>query len=394
MQENETVDTVTEMTQKELDAKLEAKFLEGQLKAEREIKGRMPQITVKEQEPKNLFGYAFRAVAKAKKENVSVISVIDSWQKNEHRPEGEVLKNMNTQELANGGFYLSQALSNEIIPALRNQTVIRKAGASNTSLIDGSLLMRTEGNGAIAYWTGEGSALTQSTITGNQMKISSNRLGTFVVINNKLLEYANPTLEAEVQQDLIYALSAKEDVTFLRGGVAQYAPTGILNLIDSGNKFNANGTVSVANVVLDLGKAVYKLRTANIPMYRPAILISPRTEYYLTTVRDTNGFVFKDEMANGKIYGMPYFVSNYIPDNLGIGSNESEIYVGDFAQALIGDNGGMNIQVVPGGTYHSNGSAVSGLLTGETVIASEMDVAFGIKYAKAFSVIQAVKWGA
>src|SRR3546814_7122383 len=89
--------------------------------------------------------------------------------------------------------------------------------------------------------------------------------------------------------------------------------------------------------ICDLGKLRLAVLTANIPMTQCGYIMSPRTLLFLENLRDGNGNKAFPEVAEGRLGIYPIGVTTSVPDNLGAGTNESEIYFGDFAQFQIGD---------------------------------------------------------
>ena len=161
------------------------------------------------------------------------------------------------------------------------------------------------------------------------------------------------------------------------------------------NKFDANGTVNLANVTTDLGKAILALREAETLFLRPGWLISARTEFYLTTLRDSNGnYAFKDEMATGKLYGFPFAVTTQIPDNLGDSEDESEVYLVDFVDAVIGESSQVEIEVSTEAAYYDGSSVVSAFSLDQTVLRAISRHDFAMRRSTSGSVIEAVTWGA
>lgn len=70
--------------------------------------------------------------------------------------------------------------------------------------------------------------------------------------------------------------------------------------------------------------------------------MSNRSYMKLYGLRDGNGNKVYPEMANGMLKGYPIERTSAIPQNLGAGSNESEIYFADFNDVVIGEDGIMN----------------------------------------------------
>jgi hypothetical protein len=172
-------------------------------------------------------------------------------------------------------------------------------------------------------------------------------LAALVPISNDLLRYSSPQADAIVRDDAVRAIAQREDYAFLRDDGTSGTPKGLKNWIDAANKFSANGTVSLANVTSDLGKAMQLIMDANITLIiqqaatggvdvRPGWIFSPRQWKYLTTVQTTVGnYAFRDEMLRGTLWGYPFAVTTNIPITLN--TNKSEVYFADFADASFPD---------------------------------------------------------
>jgi HK97 family phage major capsid protein len=303
---------------------------------------------------------------------------------------------MSTQTLADGGFYLQDVIVDEIIPALREQSVFGKLKARYMELKNNVMTMRSEGSGAIAYWLNEGEELTQTNLVGSLSQTNASGIGSYIVVPNQLLDYEFNNVVNDIQKDLINAISYKMDATLLLNTATGGAPLGILGLVDSSQKFNANATVSAVNIMKDLDKAIGLIEDENVPMDNPSMIISNRTRRYLQTLQDTNGFyVFREEMlTKGTINGIPFIATNVIPSNLGSGTNESKVLIGDFQHAVIGNSMNFNFEIIRDAAYKTVAGMQSTTTRNETMFKVFQEMAFNIRYRKAFSAIEVEKWGA
>ena len=147
------------------------------------------------------------------------------------------------------------------------------------------------------------------------------KLAALVPISNDLLRYSAPSADGVVRDDAVRAINAREDLAFIRGDGTSGTPKGLKSWIDPANQFAANGTVSLANVTSDLGKAMQLIMDANITLIiqqgatgtvdvRPGWIMAPRHWKYLTTVQTGTGqYAFRDEMLRGTLWGFPYRVT-------------------------------------------------------------------------------------
>lgn len=107
--------------------------------------------------------------------------------------------------------------------------------------------------------------------------------------------------------------------------------------------------------------------------------MSNRSYMKLYGLRDGNGNKVYPEMANGMLKGYPIERTSAIPQNLGAGSNESEIYFADFNDVVIGEDGIMKIDFSKEATYpDAEGNMISAFTNNQSVIrvVTEHDIGF------------------
>jgi HK97 family phage major capsid protein len=243
-----------------------------------------------------------------------------------------------------GGALTAETISSDFIELLRNRTAVRVLGANVVPMPGGTLTLMEQTGGATAEYVGENAGVNASNVTVGQVKLTAKKLRVTVPISNDLLLANTTSADTLVRNDMVAQARIKEDLVFLRNlGSTAFEPKGLLGFVTSGNSVAANGSVSLANTTTDLGKLVVALEDDNVSMERPGWIFAPRTWNYLMTVRDTNGnFAFRDEMLGGRLWGWPFVRTNQIPVNLGAGT-ESEIYLADFNDVLIGEQAGLDL---------------------------------------------------
>jgi len=304
-------------------------------------------------------------------------------------------KVMASQVLADGGALLPTEFGAEIIEELGAKAVVRKMGLTVMPMNTGSLTLPYIDSSATAYYVGENSNITASNPTTAQLQLSDKTLAVLCPISNSLLMNGGPKVDAAIKNHLIRVARRKEDVTFIRSLGTANEPTGMLYQGISANQFAANGTINVANVTTDLGKAIDKLMALDVDLDGAGWLISSRTYRYLHQATDANSNrVWRDEMDKGTIEGFPYAVTSQIPDNLGSGTNESEIYFVSFPTMVLGENENLEMAVFPGGAWYDGSSVISGISQNQTVIRLLAHHDLGCQQrGQEIAVINTVKYG-
>lgn len=281
-----------------------------------------------------------------------------------------VLRALGESSLAAGGAFVPEVISADYIELLYNNSVFLSAQPTRVPVPHGNLTMPKLATGATAAWTGESQNITKSEQTTSQVRLDLKKLAVVTPISNELLRDSSPSIEQMVRDDLAQNAAVTIDTAFLRGTGTAYSPAGIKTLVASANKFNANATGNVANVTFDLLKAARLLEDAKIRFVRPAWFISPTVRWGLMAARDAQGqLVWAPEMATGKLYGMPFFVTQNIPSNLGGSTDESEVYLVDMVHMVVGeDPAGTQIAMGDGVAYHDGSNVQAAFSRDESAI--------------------------
>ena len=229
------------------------------------------------------------------------------------------------------------------------------------------------------------------------MTLTFKKLAVLTPISNDLLRYSSPSADAIVRDDLVSSMATKEDSTVIRGAGTDATPKGLLNWCVADQKIASNLTVNLANITNDLGQLVVKLKQADIPMLTPGWIMAPRTEQKLATIQNANGvFAFRDEIIRGTLWGFPIGTTTNVPITLattGSGNdNESEIYLGDFSQVLIGESMGLLVDSSQEAAYHDGSNVQAAFSLDQTVVRAIAEHDLGMRQDKAISMLTGVTW--
>lgn len=307
-------------------------------------------------------------------------------------PEGqEIAKALQANNAVGGGFLVPEVYSTEIIQLLRNQTIIRRAGATSVPMPGGNLLMPKITGGATANWIGEGQNIKTTETGFGQLRMSSRTLAALVPISNQLIRYSNPQADNLIRDDLVTSMGIQEDSTYLRDQGIGAAPKGIRYWINSNNVFTSAGTTA-ANIETDLKKCVNALTSNNVRMVKPVWLMSPRSYNHLWTLRTSQEALVFPEVRTGTLWGYPIYMSNQIPSNLGSGS-DTEIYFVDMNDCIIGEDQGITVDVSDVAAYHDGSAVQAPFSLDQTVVRALMRVDFAMRYDFAGAVVTGVTWG-
>lgn len=297
--------------------------------------------------------------------------------------------------IAAGGALVPPEFASGIIELLDATTVFRKAGPLQLPMNTGSLTLPYINTGASASYTGEGANITKSEPTFGQLQLRDHKLAALVPVGNDLLRNGGAVADNAIRTDVVRSIGAKEDSTFIGSDGSAGEPKGLRYWCQSTHKFNASAA-SLANATANIGKALRLMQQDNVDMMSTKIFFAPRTEWYLKTVLDSNGNApFKAEMANGLLFGFPFFTTSRIAINEGSGTDESVIYFANMQDVVLAQNEALMVEVFPGGTYYDGSSLVSGISQDQTVIRAISLHDLGCRFrGYEVAVIEDCKWGA
>lgn len=306
---------------------------------------------------------------------------------------GQIVANMEQSTNTKGGFLVDTAYSMDFIDILRPRVVIRSMGARTVPMPDGNLTTRKKTAGTSASYIGERLPAPATAATVDQITMAAKRLTAIVPITNQLIRRASMNVQMMIRDDLVEAVSVKEDQQFLRGVGSATAPAGLRNLTNAANVFAMNGTVNATNIEDDLMKLRLRVINANVPMTQAGYIMSPRVALFLENLRDANGNKIYPEMSEGRLGIYPFAMTTSVPDNLG-GGTESEIYFGDFAQFMIGDTEQIMLAASDVAAYDDGGTIRAAFSNDETVVRVIAEHDTQVRYDLAFAVLTGVTWGA
>ena len=298
-----------------------------------------------------------------------------------------------TEGTANQGGYLVRPLVERQLVEARELDNVLRGLCSKLNVTTNGISLDQLGLATTAGWVAElgtkpeGTSMTLATVTASVFTAAG-----LATISNQLLADSNPAVDQLVTADLAKRLVALEETAFI-AGTGTNQPLGILNTPGVTTTTVATTPVDVLlDAILD---SIAKVESSHgTPS---AILMHPRTWTRILKAKSSGGaYLFAAPSANLNtpadvtsprtiirgpqkvLWGYPVVTSNRIPTNLGTGTNESRVIVGDFREALILDRQGITVDESPHVFFTTN----------QTVFRSEMRVGFtAARTPAAFDVI-------
>lgn len=254
-----------------------------------------------------------------------------------------------------GGYLIPEMYSDQIIELLYPKTVIVELGAQTVPLTNGNLNLPKMTAGARAQWGGEQRKIKTSQPKFGNIKLSAKRLEAIIPQSRELLMLTTFSADAMFANDLTRRMQLGLDYGGLYGAGQEFQPLGIAKNKDVENmdaKALNNTALADANGKITADFPVYvrsKAMAKNIDDIKAGWAMNSMLEGVFMNMKTTTGaYIYREEMATGKLCGFPYKVSNQIPTSA---DGLTDLFFGNWSDLLIGDQMGLETYTTLDGTW-------------------------------------------
>jgi len=285
-----------------------------------------------------------------------------------------------------GGSLVAPPEMGEIIPLMRNQSAVDRAGARSVPLPPQGKWVAPRVTGpTTGYWIGENTAITESNPMTGQVEMMAKKLGVLVRVPNELFKYANASADAMLRTDIAKTLALGFDYACLYG-TSGAQPKGLI-YYDSTNEvltYTASVTGSAGDTLQpqDGYKMSAAIEDRNFDLanwkwiMRPKFwgtIASFRASSGAVTTADQFGLFVQDltrKLGDGAApnwCGYPVVRSSQLPNNLvkgGSGATLTEIWGGCWNEFLMGLYGAVEFATAVQGdtTFAADQTLIRGIL--------------------------------
>lgn len=294
-----------------------------------------------------------------------------------------------------------QRFAGDFVEFLRPQTIIGKFGTGNIpSLrrVPFNIEIPAQISGGSGYWVGEGAPKPLTKFDFANVTLRWNKVANIAVLTEELIKFSNPAAEVLVRDALAAALLERLDIDFIdpakaaNGDVSPGSITnGVTPIASAGN--------DVDSVNADIASAMGAFITANNAPTTGVWIMSSVRALALSLMKEPLGNrAFPNvNMNGGEFAGLPVIVSQYVPNDVVILVNASDVYLADDGGVSVDssreaslqmDNAPTNDSGVPTAT-----SVVSMFQTNSVALRAERYITWKRRRASGVQVITGVAWG-
>lgn len=243
---------------------------------------------------------------------------------------------------AEGGYLVPTTVASGVLDKLNYVSPIRRI-ANVISNMPAKLVL-TSGSLPTTYWVAEGAAITESDVDFSNAELVPHKAAGLDTMTREFLEDAalNPSVQNYIEDRFVLSLTLLENEAFVNGdGTGK--PYGFRSsAITPTSTAQAGASLAYSDLVAlkwSLGAAYES---------RGTFVLSPEAFAKIEGMVDGNNRpIYRESIAEGvpaTLLGRPVVVVDEIPANLGAGTNETEIWYGDFKNGyVIGDRGGLHV---------------------------------------------------
>ncbi len=261
-----------------------------------------------------------------------------------------------------------------------------RAGAVTVPMATATVKLARQTSDVTGGWYSEAAAITASDAAFDSVTFTARKLGALVVVNNELLEDSEG-LDAVIEQSIASALALKLDLAALVGSGSAPEPRGIQNTTNVQTVTGVGTPASWDKFI----EAIFKLRQVN---YNPdAVIYSARTGESLAKLKTGIASDNTPLQMPADIAALLKLTSNQIPNNLGVGANESLAFVGQWNQVAIGMRRNITVEVAREGAYDVSGTVYSAFQKDQTLIRATLRADVQVLQPTAFCLMSGITVG-
>jgi HK97 family phage major capsid protein len=135
---------------------------------------------------------------------------------------------VNTGTDSAGGYFVPATYMDEIIELVRANSVVDALGTRRIGAQGGMPLeIPKQTGGATAYWVGESTDITQSTMTAGMLTLRPKKCAAYTRVSNRFLYNATSQAEGLIREDIARVVALAADKAFFEGSGSSFEPQGI-----------------------------------------------------------------------------------------------------------------------------------------------------------------------
>lgn len=209
------------------------------------------------------------------------------------------------------GAFLDEMRGVSVFAALRAQTMSLDFNGQGSIKIPRRDLSGTHGTDMAGAWVGELGVIPVKKLALTSQTLSENKVAVISAMSSEIMNQSVPALEQIVRQAMIDDTAEALDSSLLDNvaAAAGIRPAGLLHGVTG----TASSGATSSNIITDIRTLLTALTNANLGS-QPILIMNTQRLLGLSTVTNAVGqFAFRDEIASGRLLGVPVIASSHVP---------------------------------------------------------------------------------
>jgi HK97 family phage major capsid protein len=307
-------------------------------------------------------------------------------------------KNMATSTNSAGGFAVPPTFNEEILGTLSPYSAFLRGRPTAQPMPNGNYRQSAMATRPTAGYRAEAAAITASTATLRDINMSAKLLSGLVPMSNQLINWTAGRASTAAMNELAKVMGLTMDEAMFRGNGTSPNPRGLFNIVGIGSFAAAAGTAPTQAVIdAEARKLLNPVESFPELQYGLAWVGTQRVKGHLADKLTAGGenYAYPEMRGPSPTFkNYPFLTTAQIPNNLGAGTNETQLALVSFSSVLLGESAGMTLSVSDEATYFNGTTFVSAFQNDLTLVKATMEHDVAIRYSEAVQLLTAVQWGA
>lgn len=330
----------------------------------------------------NNVGNIMRAFAATKGVQAEAADMIRNTYKDERT--AEIVRSMSIGVNVDGGFLVQPDYAPEFIDFLFANAILRQLGVNVLPMPQGQLRIHRKTGAVFGFYEGELANIRTQQPTTDLLTLSAKKLAVIIPISNELLNDSSGRVNQMITTDVATGLTLRMDRAGIRDNGTANQPTGI-RFSTVGTNIIGIAAAGITTIPALLEAMQGQLLDQNLPGVRFGWAFSQRVLVKIYNYRNAQGeYLYREEMNQGRLFGYPFAATTQIPNNLGAGTNETEVYLGDWNELIMGETDRLSMTYSNEAAYFDGTNLVSAFSTDQTLTRAIARHDFGLRHTNGF----------
>lgn len=261
---------------------------------------------------------------------------------------------------------LMDTVTGDFQDMLMPESIWRRMPMSRFTFDNGKIrLPGRSARGLAGDFVSEGQPIPVKQTVFSSVLLEPYKLAVITALTRELAKYSNPSALPILRQAMVDDTIVTLDSLFLdaTAAVATKRPAGLQALATGANTRASSGT-TLANVITDLKAATTQMMSLNMGRRPVWVMNTVRVTSLALMTNAAGSFMFRDELANGTLIGIPVLHSTNVPSSV--------VFLVDASELATAADITPEIEISTEATLHMESTPTTAIADGTGAVAGEV----------------------